>query len=147
MVVHPRDLDLVIATHGRSIYVMDIEPLHQIADRQNERITGIKPEDIRHSNRWGSQSAAYRDPFLPKQSLIYFLGDDADNQSVAIEIKDSDGDVVVELNTEGDHGINVYDWNLIISENDGDYEFLDKGTYTVNFKTRRSNHEVSFEIK
>lgn len=147
MVVHPRDLDLVIATHGRSIYVMDIEPLHQIVDRQNERITGIKPDDVRHSNRWGNQSAAYREAFLPEHSLVYFLGDDSDNQQVTIEIKDSNGDVVTELSTEGSHGFNVYNWNLIIDENKGDYEFLSKGTYTADFKTRRSNHEVSFEIK
>ncbi|HAW82084.1 MAG TPA: hypothetical protein DCX27_21695, partial [Balneola sp.] len=27
MVVHPRELELVIGTHGRSIWVMDVKPL------------------------------------------------------------------------------------------------------------------------
>lgn len=31
MVIHPRDADLVIGTHGRGIYVMDISPLQEIS--------------------------------------------------------------------------------------------------------------------
>jgi len=30
MVIHPRDADLVIATHGRGIYIMDISPLQEL---------------------------------------------------------------------------------------------------------------------
>jgi hypothetical protein len=30
LVIHPRDRDLVIATHGRGIYVMDLAPLEDL---------------------------------------------------------------------------------------------------------------------
>ena len=39
MVVHPRDLELGVATHGRSIYVLDTAPFHELVDRLNEPVT------------------------------------------------------------------------------------------------------------
>lgn len=147
MVVHPRDLDLVIATHGRSIFVIDIEPIHEVADRLDERITGTTPKSIRFSNRWGNQSVEYRDPFMPEVDLIYFLGEDNDNQRVSIEVKNSDGETLTELNTRGNHGFNTFAWNLVIDETEDGYEFLQKGTYTLTFNTGRASHDVEFEVE
>lgn len=146
MVVHPRDLDLVLATHGRSIYVMDVEPLHQIADRIGETITAIKPGDIRESGRWGYQGAAYREPYMPNIELLFYLSPGG-SRDVSIEVKDSNNEKLAEFKTVGNTGFNTYNWNLVVGENDGEYEFLSKGKYTLTFKTGRSSHEVTFEIK
>lgn len=147
MIVHPRDLDLVIATHGRSIYVMDIEPIHEVADRLDERISGTTPKSIRYSNRWGTSSAEYQAPNKPEVHLVYFLGNDGDDQNVTIEVKNEDGDVVTEIDTQGNHGFNTYHWDLVINDSDDNLDFLQKGTYTLTFKTRRASHDVTFEVK
>ncbi len=147
MVVHPRDLDLVIATHGRSIYVMDIEPLHEVADRLGERITGTTPKSIRYSNRWGNQAAQYREPVKPEVHLIYFLGEENDNQRVSIEVSNEDGDTITEIDTQGNYGFNTFTWDLVIGEDVDGLNFLQKGTYTLTFKTGRASHDVKFEVK
>ena len=72
MVVHPRDLELVVATHGRSIYVLDTTPFHELVDRLNEPVTLFSFDDIRYSSRWGNQSVDYRDPLEPNIELLYF---------------------------------------------------------------------------
>ena len=146
MVVHPRDYDLVIGTHGRSIYVMNTEPLYEVADRLEEPITGTTPESVRYSNRWGSQSAEYREPYLPEVDLVYFLGEE-DGGRVTIEVKNSNGAKLTEMKTEGQHGFNTYSWNLVRRNTEDGFEFLEKGTYTLTFKTGRASHDVSFEIK
>lgn len=147
MVIQSRDLDLVMATHGRSIYVMDLEPLHEVANRLDDRITGTTPKSVRYSNRWGSQAAQYRDPIMPEVHLIYFLGENDNDQRVSIEVKNEDGDSVTEINTRGNHGFNTFSWDLVIDDSDDSLEFLQKGTYTITFKTGRASHDVTFEVK
>ncbi len=146
MVVHPRDLDLVIGTHGRSIYVMDIEPIHQVAGRLDETITGITPRSIRANPRWGSQTVQYREPFMPNLDLIYFLNTD-DERDVRITIRNADGDELTELRTTGTNGFNVYSWNLVINQDGDELTFIESGTYTIEFSTGRANHSVEFEVE
>jgi len=146
MIVHPRDLDLVIGTHGRSIYVMEIEPIHEVSNRLEEQITGTTPKSIRYSNRWGKSSVQYREANLPEVALVYFLGNDDENQGVSVEVKNEEGELITEINTTGKHGFNTYKWNLVINENEDDLEFLQKGIYTLTFKTGRASHDVSFEV-
>lgn len=145
MIVHPRDLELVIATHGRSMYVMDVKPLHQVAERMDERITAIKPESVRYSNRWGYQPVQYRDAFMPEVTWMYFLSDDAKAQKVTVEVI-HDGDTVHSMNTTGDQGFNAVTWDLVTGQTDKGPEFLQKGNYTLRFTTNKSTHEVAFEI-
>ena len=147
MIVHPRDLELVVATHGRSMWVMDVKPLHQVAERLTESITAVKPESVRFSNRWGNQRAKWDDPTMPEVELIYFLGKSGAEQDVEIEVKDKDGTTVLNLDTQGSHGFNTLTWNLVTEESEDGFKFLEKGSYTLSFKTGRASHDVDFEIK
>jgi photosystem II stability/assembly factor-like uncharacterized protein len=147
MVVHPRELELVIGTHGRSIYVMDVKPLHQVADRLDETITAIKPESIRSSNRWGRQQVEYRERIMPEVELLYYLSGKGNNREVTITVNDADGNELTKLNTMGSKGFNTFSWDLVLSEDDDEFTFLSKGTYTLDFKTGRSTHSVEFTVE
>ena len=117
---------MVIATHGRSIYVLDIEPLHEIADRLNERVTGITPKPIRYSARWGKRNAEYEAYNKPEVELMYFLARDDDNQKVDIEISNEEGVTITTIKTVGAHGFNSYSWDLVTSGTKDDLIFLQK---------------------
>lgn len=148
MVIHPRELDLVIATHGRSIHVMDIEPLHAVADRLNEAITVMKPDDIRHSGRWGYQSAEYSEPYMPSVDILYYLGNDRNGQNVTIRVLNKDEEEVYSASATGVHGFNTYSWNLVTGENEeGKPEFLGKGEYIIEFETANQKESVAFNVK
>ncbi len=46
LVIHPRERDLVIGTHGRGIWVMDIAPLEQLTEKvltADAHLFDIKP--------------------------------------------------------------------------------------------------------
>jgi hypothetical protein len=51
MVIHPRDADLVIGTHGRGIYVMDISPLQELTPETANRdvfLFKVQPTTLFH---------------------------------------------------------------------------------------------------
>lgn len=147
MIVHPRDLELVIGTHGRSIWVMDVKPLHEISTRLKEPITAIQPESIRYSSRWGSQQVKWRNPIMPEVELLYYLSKKDTEQKVSIEVTNENEEVITTLSTVGAFGFNTFSWNLVVEESDEDLTFLQKGTYKLTFKIGRSSHEVTFEVK
>jgi photosystem II stability/assembly factor-like uncharacterized protein len=147
MVIHPRELELVVATHGRSIWVSDITPLHKVSERMNEGITGFAPDDIRYSNRWGSQSVPYRPAFTPTVEMMYFVNNKK-GSDVEITIANKDGENIFSTTTNGSYGFNTLEWDLIIgADANGDHQYIQKGEYTIEYKTGRSNHKVSFNVK
>ena len=145
LVIHPREKDLIAGTHGRSIYVMDIEHMHTVADRLDDAVTAMEPASIRSSNRWGQQSVAYRAPFMPNVPLMYYLGSEG-TEEVEVIVSDDEGKKVHSFKTEGHHGFNQYNWNLMTKDGENP-EFLEKGEYTLTFKVNNAQHEVPFSIK
>ena len=147
MVVHPRELELVIGTHGRSIWVADVKPLHVVSKRMNEKITGFSPEDIRYSERWGEQSVPYREAFTPSVDLMYFITNKK-GEEVEITIYNKDKEKIFSTKEKALFGFNIYEWDLVIgSVNDGNNEYLQKGEYKIEFKSGKSTHEVDFNVK
>ena len=151
MVVHPRDLELVVATHGRSIYVLDTTPFHELVDRLNEPVTLFSFDDIRYSSRWGNQSVDYRDPLEPNIELLYFAQEassrkrnqSTDSFEVSITFK-RDDTTLHSTTQDVKKGFNTYHWNLWDSTSN---DYLTKGTYKVQITNGSSTHEQTFEIK
>lgn len=153
MLVHPRDLELVVATHGRSIFVTDVKPLHKVAQNIDEPVLGIETSPVSHSNRWGSRSAPYRDINEPEVSWLYWIGDEnIRTNEVKITVSDTENNVVKELNDTGSYGFNSFSWNLRTEDASGEGEdsvpkYLGKGSYTITFEVNGSTHEIPFEVK
>ncbi|MDX1618834.1 MAG: hypothetical protein R3224_08615, partial [Balneolaceae bacterium] len=156
MVVHPRDLELVIATHGRSIYVMDLKPLHTVAERRKDAIVAINTEPVRYSEEWGEREAPYREVVEPNVAWLYWLGNEnADAQPVAVEIrKKGEKRILKRLETTGHFGFNTVRWNLLLKQTRSTEDnqrtnatYLGKGEYLLTFKTERDSDEIPFVIQ
>ncbi|NGP76326.1 glycosyl hydrolase [Balneolaceae bacterium YR4-1] len=154
MLVHPRDLELVVATHGRSIYVSDVKPLHKVAENIEEPILGLEAAPVSFSNRWGSRSAPYRDINEPEVTWLYWIGnEDVQDNEVTITVRDSENNVVKELSDTGSYGFNSFSWNLRTqdaaegADNESDLKYLGKGSYTISFEVNGNSHEIPFEVK
>jgi hypothetical protein len=147
MIVHPRDLELVTATHGRSIYVSDITLFHELHGRMNEDITIFSKDDLRYSGRWGSQSVAYREAFEPDFEASFYVkpkdGTRLEIVTVQIEVT-LDDERIYSTELQVKEGFNTFNWNLF---NEQTQEYLQKGTYTLTINKGRSHHDASFEIK
>ena len=119
ILVHPRENDLILGTHGRSLWILDdASPIQQLnADllakavylfevRSGLRFT-MKP------TRYGIGDKPFRGPNPPLGALItYYLRDKPEKEgTVKVEILDGSGQVIQELKKVGrEAGLNRVAW-------------------------------------
>ncbi len=146
--IHPRERDLVIGTHGRSLYVLDdITPLeHWGAGTANDTATFFPPRPATaYYNQmlggvWGQRMFTAKNPPFGA-SLNYFLGVENDG-GVSFTIADSAGVTVRKLSGPGTRGLHRVMWDLQAGEPlqrigrpewNGQPEYVKAGTYTITF--------------
>lgn len=100
LAVHKREKDLVVATHGRSFWILDdLTPLHQLADgKPNAPIQLLAP---RHAYRMdgGSYSAPGETGINPPNGvLIHYTLTEVPKDTLFIEILDAEGQVLRSFN-------------------------------------------------
>jgi photosystem II stability/assembly factor-like uncharacterized protein len=115
--IQPRDNDLLVATHGRGLYVMDdITPLQHIGEAVK---TDAALFDIRPATRWtiwnkdaNLGQAVWRAPNPPNGAIIdYYLKNAAND--VAITITDKSGKAIRTIrNASKNAGLNRVVWDL-----------------------------------
>ncbi len=118
--IHPRENDLVLGTHGRSIWILDdITPLEQLSDAvANEDLHLFDSRTAtswRIANRGGSTGhKIFLGPNPPNGALIqYYLKTKPDEKErVRITITDKDGKTVREIPGTKEIGINRVVWDL-----------------------------------
>ena len=120
VVIHPRDGDLVLATHGRSIWIMDdVTSLQQLTPQvqgQDAYLFDVRPGVRWASDRTNSRSVTgaknFRGQNAPAGTAIqYFLRTDQAGP-VRLTITNSDGLVLRTLNATQQQGINRVQWDL-----------------------------------
>lgn len=118
--IHPRDNDLVLGTHGRSIWILDdITPLEQLAETplgQDLHLFDLRPAtEWRIASRGGSTGhKVFLGPNPPNGALVhYFLKTKpGERDRVRITIADSTGKTVRELDGTKEAGVNRVVWDL-----------------------------------
>ena len=122
VLVHPRDNDLVLATHGRSVMVMDdITPLQQLTPEVMEQDAFLfEPREAVawKQNRMRSRSVTgdkvlQGDNAQPGTAIHYYLADEMDAGDVSLTVTDvATGEVFRDLEPTGHEGINRVQWDL-----------------------------------
>ncbi|HMC21014.1 MAG TPA: hypothetical protein VKL19_04155 [Thermoanaerobaculia bacterium] len=118
--IHPRENDLVLGTHGRSIWIFDdLTPLEQWSDAvgaEDLHLFDIRPAaEYRVVNRGGNTGQkVFLGPNPPNGALVtYFLKSKPDaKEKVKITVTDKDGKVVRELDGTKEVGVNRVTWDL-----------------------------------
>ncbi len=120
LLIHPRDNDLIVGTHGRSIWIIDdITPLQQLTDAVTKADVTLFPPrpgvawrtDTQLSiNVGGSKHFRGENP-QPGTAISYYLKTAAAGD-VKISISDYTGKVVREITGPKDAGLNRVQWNL-----------------------------------
>jgi photosystem II stability/assembly factor-like uncharacterized protein len=118
--IHPRDNDLVLGTHGRSIWILDdLSPLEQMTEAAaNAELTLFEPRTAvswRIANRGGNTGhKTFLGQNPPNGALIHYslkAALDA-RERVRITITDKEGKTVRELDGTRDAGLNRVVWDL-----------------------------------
>ncbi len=158
MMVHPRENELVVATHGRSIFVADVKPLQALKDFKKS-VMAFAPESIRFSERWGQKQFTWSKKNTPTVSLLYYVGKPA--AEVKAEVYDEKNNLVRTLRGVGTVGFHSLSWDVKISEvapvpakgkakpapASTVLKYADKGKYKVKFVSGADSSEVNVEIK
>jgi len=117
LVVHPRDNDLVLATHGRGVWILDqVNALQEITPaiaRKAAHLFSMEPaEQVRYrGERAHTGNMIFEGENPPSGAIIdYWLAADADD--VTITVHDGSGNQVASVRTSTDTGMNRAIWNL-----------------------------------
>ena len=160
LVVHSRENDLVVGTHGRGIYIGDVSLVQQLNAEVLAKALHLFPsEAVTFSSRWGSKTWEWGDLIEPKATISFFSKTSAE---VTIEIFYKEKTVVsstssttvglnfVELKLETDESFK----DLLDDEQkekyeageNGDYHLV-AGDYTLKVTIGSNSEETSFKIK
>jgi photosystem II stability/assembly factor-like uncharacterized protein len=128
IVIHPRENDLIVGTHGRSVWIMaDVAPLEHLAEDVMVRAGHLFPSRSTimwaQKGDWPFYGWDYFAPNPPRATPIrYWLREAGD--SVTLTLADAAGERVRTLTGPGDEGINevLWDWR-----HDRPYEPSDGG--------------------
>jgi photosystem II stability/assembly factor-like uncharacterized protein len=116
--IHPRDNDLLLATHGRGLYILDdITALQQL---EAVKTTDVALFDVRPAARWNMWSRdgnlgqkTWRGENPPAGALITYYLKDQPPGEVNVSITDKDGKVVRQMRrVPDDAGVNRVAWDL-----------------------------------
>ncbi len=115
LVVHPKELDLVIATHGRSIWTLDVSSLEQISKDDLEKDVVVPtPQDVLLMPRsggggWEGDRYFVAPNSQPGTRIAYYLKKAA--KDVTVVVSDIKGERTQEYAGSSDAGINVVTWS------------------------------------
>ena len=168
LVIHPRDDDLVVGTHGRGIYILDdLAPLRALAsgDRLSDAQL-FEPRPAVQYVAWKHESCRAQREFVGANppygaSLTYLWPDDPDGPddpdtpddaepsaepTVTIAVVNADGRVVRDIDASPTHrGMNRVVWDLRSDRpealSSGRGPLVPAGRYTASLTARGKTHE------
>ncbi len=150
LVIQEREMDLVAGTHGRGIYKINLNPIHEFL----EDSLGDGPRLFKAPNGWAPwYNDTHRDVnqrSVRRTSFSFWLP----NQEV-VKLKVVKGNKkVFEKEIEGKSGINQFRWDLVIKENTSDSpyfihfkEYLAPGEYAVKLVGEGFEKEQLWVVK
>lgn len=144
IIVHPRDNDLVIATHGKSVFIVDdISPLQSLTPEfaaAAAHLFPIRPafgfNRLPGSASWNG-NAVFRGENPPLGAIINFYVKQWTGQNVSIKITDAADRPIANLSAPGVPGLARVVWDLkpsadVLNSYGGEgRKFVRSGDYTV----------------
>ena len=114
LVIQSREKDLIVATHGRSLYKVNIANIQQINETINgKEMTLFQVEDVYFSENWGNKSYTWGDDAVPSVAIWYYL---KNISNIGITIKNKGGVVVFNRQAKAEKGMLKMDYDLSIDE-------------------------------
>jgi photosystem II stability/assembly factor-like uncharacterized protein len=171
ILVHPRENDLILATHGRSLWIFDdATPIQQMTPQilnSNAYLFSVRPA-LRFTSRftrYGTGDKQFAGPNPPAGALItYYLKDKLDEKAtLKLQIFDRDGKLVQDIERPSrEKGLNRMAWNLRLggpevrrppTEEQLAFGFGSRGpqvlpgTYTVKLTVNDKVYDQPVEVK
>lgn len=144
LVIQKDENHLLVGTHGRSIYLSEIEKIQSLSSDILKSSMYVFPiKSIKKSPSWGVKRSIWSEPFQPNLEFSIFSSSEKEYN---LSIIDSNGNNIYTISGKLDRGLNFIDYNLKNNQN-GNNDYIDKGFYKVLIISDKDNLEKEFEIK
>ena len=112
VVIHPREKDIIVGTHGRSIYVGSGKELQQLKEEMIAKtIHAFAMDGMRSSGFWGRKRANWSTAFEPSTSIPFYAKDAG---KATISVMMGEDLVLREMEVDASIGLNFADFDLTI---------------------------------
>ena len=159
IVVHPRDRDLIVATHGRSLYVVDdLRPLEELTPAIRAGAVQLFPvrpvlgRALLPGWEESSGGTVYRGANPPEGVSLTFWIRDGGPDPVKIEIKNAQGQTVANLTAPALPGLGRVSWDLkptkdVLTDYGGEGAlYVRPGTYEATLTYGKATSKTSFAV-
>jgi len=160
LAIHPRDGDMVVATHGRSLYIVDdIRPLEELSPEIQAKdaylftprpVLGFEPLP---GSVETEGSAVFRGANPPPGAILTGYVKQFNGEPVKIAIADVSDRPVANLTMPGTPGLNRVSWNLkptkdVLTEYGGEgQKFVRAGDYQVTLSYGSVTQKVTLHVE
>ncbi|OAD46295.1 WD40/YVTN/BNR-like repeat-containing protein [Polaribacter atrinae] len=156
LVIQPTAKDLIVATHGRSLYKTNIASLQKMNDSILAKSIAIFDiHNIKKSKRWGSSRSQWRKPITPAITIPFYVNAD---KKITLDIY-AEKIKINSISIDADKGFNkaIYDVSFSekglkyykksnksteIEKGNNDVYYLPKGKYTVKIGNEKAGFKV-----
>ena len=155
--IQSRDNEIVLGTHGRSIYIASLDYIQQYPTVKDKGLALMALQDLNYNDKMGHRSAFYTEPFSMKLKIPYFTKDSGIH---TFRILNNKGKVMQTFSDTAAYGFNIAYYNLTVKESSLHYfdpalvqaedklYYLTPGKYQVELSNSAGNKETtSFELK
>lgn len=150
LVIQEEENDLVVGTHGRSIYIADLETIHAFAKSDQKQFQVFDIEEVRFSPRWGSSWGSWYDAFEPETEISFYA---PQSGTATITVSDSEGKTQSTWEVEADKGLNFAEYHLenteekeISNKTGNGKHYLPVGEYTVKIEMAGKTTKTTLKI-
>ncbi|MCH7777099.1 MAG: hypothetical protein IH878_11260 [Gemmatimonadetes bacterium] len=119
LTIHPRDNDLILATHGRGVWILDnitaLQELTPTVLASQAHLFSVQPASMIRYSREKAHTGdmIFRGENPPHGAVIdYYLREPHNEDDVALTVHDSGGELVQQLDASAQAGVNRVLWNL-----------------------------------
>ncbi|MFN3803166.1 MAG: glycosyl hydrolase, partial [Belliella pelovolcani] len=129
MVIQKKENDLVIGSHGRSVFIMDLNPIYEMMKNKIAEISILNAPDTQLFQRRGT----------PSMDAMFYTSNSGE---VQVTIKNSKGEAVKSWTENFPKGFNQVSWDLRPESGNPS-----RGKFSIELNKNGQTNSKEFEIK
>ena len=129
MAIQKKENDLVIGSHGRSVYIMDLNPLYEMVKNKEASLSILSASDGQMFQRRGA----------PSMNALFFT---ANSGELTINIKNNKDEIVKTWKESFGKGFNQVIWDLKPESGNAA-----RGKYKIELSSNGQSNTKEFEVK